>query len=112
MTSFEDFSEMVERSCFNSWRSAVGKDDEVMLSRISSILFTKEELPSIWRFSMALRRDGRWVQCSRDVEPVEYDPYNPQPIDEFDPVKSLSPQNMASSVALDMLTEISRRVRE
>lgn len=110
MTSFEEFSEMLERGCFNSWRSAVGKDDEVMLSRISSVLFTKEELPSKWRFSFALRRDGRWVQCSRDVEPVEYDPYDPPPIDDFDPVRSVSPQNLASTVASEMLSDISRRV--
>jgi len=109
MSPFEEFSELVERVCFNSWRSSIGREDSET-SRVSSILFTKEELGGVWRFSFALRVDGRWYQSQCETEPVEYDPYDPPPIDEFDPKRSVSPQNLASSMAGDMLVDVYRRI--
>ena len=103
MSQFEEFSELLERTCFNSWRSAIGKDNEPLISEISSVLFTKEEAADGWRFSFALRRFGRWVQVERTIEPIEYDPYDPPPIDDYDPKRSMSPQNQASQLGTDML---------
>lgn len=110
MSAFEDFSELLERSCFNSWRSAIGRDDDFILSCVSSVLYTKEEVGGKWRFSFALRKNGRWHQCQRDIEPVAYDPYDPPPAGEFDPKKSMSPQNVASQLASEMLCEVARMV--
>ena len=110
MSRFEDFSELLERVCFNSWRSAIGKDDEVLLSEISSVLFTKEESEAGWKFSFSLRRFGRWAQATRTLEPLEYDPYDPPPIDEYDPKVSMSPQNRASQLATDMLCAVAEKM--
>lgn len=109
MVPFEEFAEMVERVCFNSWRSAVGKDNEALISEVSTILFTKEE-GAKWEFSFALRRYGRWAQSKREIEPVEYDPMDPPPISQFDPKRSMSPQNQASQLAMEMLLEVSERL--
>lgn len=108
MTQFEEFSEMVERICFNSWRSAVGKDNEGLISEVSTILFSKEEGRE-WEFSFALRRFGRWAQAKRSIEPVEYDPINPPPVTGYDP-KQRSPQNQASELAMEMLLEVAERL--
>ena len=110
MSAFEDFSELLERVCFNSWRSAIGRDDELTLSEVSSVLFTKEEVGGKWHFSFALRRLGRWAQSKREVEPLEYDPYDPPPVDEYDPKRSQSPQNFASQLATEMLMEVRERL--
>lgn len=111
MSPFEEFSELLERVCFNSWRSALGKDDEALIEEVSSILFTKEETPQGWRFSFSLRRFGKWAQATRTVEPLEYDPYDPPPIDEYDPKRSMSSQNVASQTGTDMLVELAERMR-
>ena len=110
MTDFEEFSEMVERVCFNSWRSAVGKDNEGLISEVSTVLFSKEEKGAEWEFSFALRRFGRWAQSKRKIKPVEYDLLNPTPIGEFDPRRSMSPQNQASQLATEMLLEVAERL--
>lgn len=110
MTAFEEFSELVERACFNSWRSALGKDDEGLISEISTILFSKEE-GAQWEFSFALRRYGRWAQAKRSIEPVRYDPMDPPPVTEFDPRRSMSPQNQASQLAMEMLLDVAAQLK-
>lgn len=110
MMQFEEFAELVERCCFNSWRSAIGKDNEPLISEISSILFTKEEAVDGWRFSFALRRFKKWAQAEMKIEPVEYDPYDPPPIDEYDPKRSMSPQNQASQLATELLTAVANKL--
>ena len=110
MNDFEWFAELLERICMNSWRSAIGAGESFPIESVSSVLFTKEKLPSEWKFSFAVRSLGRWVQATRSIEPLEYDPYDPPPIDEFDPKRSMSPQNQASALAIDMLEEVRGRL--
>ena len=109
MTSFEEFAELVERICFNSWRSAIGKENEALISEVSTVLFSKEEGRQ-WEFSFALRRYGRWAQSKRRIDPVEYDPMDPPPAGTFDPLRSMSPQNRASELATEMLLEVAERL--
>lgn len=105
MVPFEEFAEMVERGCFSSWRSAIGKDNEALISEVQSVLFTKEDKGSRWEFSFALRRYGRWAQSKRSMEPMQYDLLDPPPAGEYDPRRSQSPQNRASELSLEMLME-------
>ena len=106
MIGFEEFAELLERICFNSWRSALGKDNDALISEISTIAFSKEDIGGKWRFSFALRRFGRWAQAQREISPIEYDPYDPPPIDVYESGKSQSPQNIASQLAIEMLQQI------
>ena len=106
---FEEFAEIMERLCFGSWRSAIGKDRDDVISEVSSVLFTKDDLGDEWKFTFALRRDGRWVQSSAVVGRVEWDPYDPPSIDDYDPDRR-SPQNIASTHALEMLEDIAGRI--
>ena len=111
MTQFEDFAEMVERICFSSWRSAIGRDDEELISEVSTVLFSKEDKGARWEFSFALRRFGRWSQSKREIERVEYDPMDPPPAGMYDPKRSQSPQNRASELATEMLLEVAGMLR-
>ena len=110
MVEFEDFAEMVERICESSWRSAIGRDNAALISEVSTILFSKEEVGGKWEFSFALRRFGRWAQSKRSVEPLKYDPMDPPPAGTFDPERSMSPQNQASQLATEMLLEVAERL--
>lgn len=110
MSGFEQFAELVERICMNSWRSAIGARDSGVIESISSVLFSKEDKGDEWKFSFAVRERGRWVQSMRSVEPVEYDPYDPPPVTGFDPDRSMSPQNRASTIALEMMEEVRERL--
>ena len=111
MSQFEEFAELLERCCFNSWRSAIGKDNEPLISEISSILFTKEEAYDGWRFSFALRRFGKWVQVERTIEPIEYNPYDPPAFDEPNYLKhNMSPQNTASQLGTEILLAVAEKL--
>ena len=110
MSAFEDFSEMLERTCFNGWRSVIGRGDEALLSEISTVIYTKEDRGSEWAFSFGLRRFGRWAQCQRQIEPVDFDPLDLPPADRFDPKKSMSPMNKASALGIEMISEVAERL--
>ena len=110
MVPFEEFAEMVERGCVNSWRSAIGKDNEGLIAEVQTVLFSKEDKGGNWEFSFALRRYGRWAQSKRAVEPIQYDLLNPPPAGEYDPKRSQSPQNKASELSTEMLLEVAERL--
>lgn len=103
---FDEFSEMVERACFNSWRSVVGVANGAVIDNVDSILLTRSE-GERWAFSFALRVDGRWSQSKVEVEPLEYDPFaEPDP---NDVEASMSPMNRASSISIELLSDVARK---
>ena len=111
--TLDEFSEMLERNCFNAWRSVIGRDNVEIIESVNSVLFTRSETDGRWTFSFALRIGERWHQVKKDVDAIEYDPYDPPPFDdteEFDPRKHMSPQNIASEVSIELLTEVGRKV--
>ena len=111
--TLDEFSEMLERNCFNAWRSVIGRDNVEIIESVNSVLFTRSETDGRWTFSFALRIRERWHQAKKDVDAIEYDPYDPPPFDdteEFDPRKHMSPQNIASEVSIELLTEVGRKV--
>lgn len=111
--TLDEFSEMLERNCFNAWRSVIGRDNVEIIESVNSVLFTRSETDGGWTFSFALRIGERWHQAKKDVDAIEYDPYDPPPFDdteEFDPRKHMSPQNIASEVSIELLTEVGRKV--
>ena len=112
MFDFEEFSEMVERNCFNSWRSVLGvlDDAETVIKESDSILFTRKDKGDKWEFSFSLRRLGVWVQVIKAIEPFEYDLLNPS--DPLNVEANMSPQNRASILATDLLTELAQKNRE
>ena len=84
-----------------------------IIESVNSVLFTRSETDGRWTFSFALRIGERWHQAKKDVDAIEYDPYDPPPFDdteEFDPRKHMSPQNIASEVSIELLTEVGRKV--
>lgn len=108
IVDFDEFSEMVERSCFNSWRSVIGMANEDIISSVDSVLFTRQEREGAWEFSFALRSDGRWSQSKMEMEPIEFDPFNPP--DLSDVQASMSPQNKASSISIELLGSVAKKM--
>lgn len=103
--AFDEFAEMLERNCISLWRTVVGRDDDDVILQVNSILFTKKiSDDGMWVFGFALRRISRWYQHQSEIEPIEYDPIDPPR--EFDPNKSVSPQNRASTLAVDMVQSV------
>ena len=111
MTEFAEFAEFLERICSSSWRSAVGRDNEELISEVSTVLFSMEDKGEKWEFSFALRRFGRWSQAKREIAKVEYDPMDPPPAGVYDPKRSQSPQNKASELATEMLLEVAEKLK-
>lgn len=108
IVDFDEFSEMIERSCFNSWRSVIGLANEDIIGGVDSILFTRDEKDDKWEFSFALRVHGKWSQSKQDVKPVEFDPFNPP--DPNDVEANMSPQNRASSISIELLSSVAKKI--
>lgn len=112
LEQYDQFAEMLERNCRNLWRTVVGREDQDLILQVNSILFTKkidEERNGSWAFSFALRRGERWGQEQVEVEPFVYDPLNAPR--EFDEERSLSPENRASALALEMVEGAVGKIR-
>lgn len=111
--TMDEFSEMLERNCSSAWRSVIGRDNVDIIESVNSVLFTRSESEDKWTFSFALRIGERWHQAKREINRIDYDPYDPPPFDDsesFDAKKHMSPQNMASEVSIDLLTEVGKKV--
>lgn len=109
---FDEFSEMVERNCFTSWRSVVGRDLEDLIESVNSMVVTRSCDDDGWTFSFGLRIDRKWYQAKRTIPPVEYDILEPQPHgEEFDPARSMSPDNTASELSIEIMSEVAEEVR-
>ncbi len=111
--TLDEFSEMLERNCFNAWRSVIGRDNVDIIESVNSVLFTRSECDGKWVFSFALRIGERWHQAKTEMERIEYDPYDPPPFDDtegFDPKRHMSPQNIASEASIELLTEVGKKV--
>lgn len=111
--TFDEFSEVLERNCFNAWRSVIGRDNVDAIESVNSVLFTRVEGEELWTFSFALRIGERWHQAKKEIDRIEYDPCDPPPFDDtegFDLRRHMSPQNIASEVSVDLLTEVARKV--
>ena len=105
---FDEFSEMIERACFNSWRSVIGLANEELITSVDSILFTRQEHGDKWEFSFALRVDTKWSQSKIEMEPIEFDPFGP--IDPQNVEENMSPQNKASSISIDLLSNVAKKI--
>lgn len=112
---FDGFSEILERNCFNAWRSVFGRDDRELIEAVNSVLFTRSESGGMWTFSFAVRRGDRWFQAKEEIPEVTYDPMDPPPFDDASPegVRSqMSPENLASELSVRLLGEVARKVRD
>lgn len=105
---FVEFSEIIERACYNSWRTVLGRDKEDTIAKINSVLFTMNDKGDIWEYSFALRIDKKWYQSKIEMPPVEYDIYEPAPF--FDVDANKSPQNIASEKAIEILNTIAGEI--
>lgn len=102
--SFTEFAEMVERRLSASWRSVVVMHDDEMLGEITSTVFTMDGSGDKWKFSFALRRDGMWYQSKCEVDPFDYEVVDLP--DRNDVRANMSPENRASEVSIEMLSDI------
>ena len=101
MTTFADFSEIMERDCYASWRSVVGRQNEYKIATVDSTVFTMQDKGDKWSFSFAIRSDGRWHQGKVEIEPVSYDIFSPN-----DDGQNRSPANIASDLSFSILEKI------
>ena len=115
MITFDEFSEMLERNCFNSWRTSIGRSNNEVIESVNAVIFTRNDnnKDGTWEFSFALRIGNKWYQAVKIIDRVEYDIYNPP---SFDDMKNgnvkcnMSPQNIASSLAIDLLSDIDKKI--
>lgn len=109
-TTFDEFSEMMERLFANSWRSAIGRNNQDVIDSVTSTIFIRKVTDEKWSFSFALRIHDVWYQAQHEIDEVQYDPIEPPDVDEYDRSRSLSPQQQASALATDILNEIREKV--
>lgn len=106
MSSFSEFSELMERNCYASWRSVIGRQNEYRIESVDSTVFTMQDKDGEWRYSFAIRSDGRWYQGKASTLPVSYDIFAPN-----DNGQNRSPENVASDLSFAILEEISDGLR-
>lgn len=100
MSPYVAFSDLVERGLCCQWRNLCG--DTIEISEcVDSVVFTQKDTGSKWSYSFALRYQGRWVQVSRSIEPVEYDIFGSQ----------RSPNNIASDLVQGLIADMEESLR-
>lgn len=106
MTPFNEFTGKMERVLICAWRSVVCacNIDENMFN---SVMFSMENEGNYWGYSFAVRTGSKWLQAVRRIKAFEYDIFAPN-----DNGQNRSYDNVASELALDILSEIREKVLE
>ena len=107
---YDDFSELVERACFNGWRSVVGRDDH-RIDFINSIVFTRHREELKWEFSFGLRYGKTWCQATCDMKPLNYDVLDIGPAGTYEPDRDMSPENKAQDMAMLLLADVRDKLK-
>ncbi len=84
MSTFNDFSEIVERGCVGNWRSALGRDNDEVIESVTGVNICHEVRAGKWHFELFLRMDDRWCHVAKDIDPIPYDLLNPLPVGKVD----------------------------
>lgn len=105
MINFTDFSELMERNCYASWRSVIGRQNEYKIDTVDSTVFTMQERDGKWVYSFAIRSEGRWHQGKVETEPISYDIFAPN-----DEGQNRSPENIASDLSFSILDSIAKEL--
>lgn len=108
---YEGFCELVERACFNSWRTVIGRDN-YKLGLINSVIFTRSRNDTKWDFSFGVRYGKTWCQFSCDMEPLEYDILSIGKPGTYDPGRDMSPENRAQDMASVLLAGVVEGLKE
>lgn len=101
MTTFADFSEIMERDCYASWRSVIGRQNEYLIDSVDSTVFTMQETDDRWIYSFSIRSNGKWHQGKAETVPITYDVLASNEHGE-----NRSPENVASDLAFSILERI------
>lgn len=102
---FDRFSEMVERQCALSWRTAIGRDAKDAVRSVNSVLFTREEKGGTWSMTFQLRSGKRWNMASVDMKPVRMDEMDVAPGEP-------GPAQRAALVAMDLAQRAAEEVKK
>lgn len=97
--TFDSFSELVERNCFNSWRASIGRENRQLIDNINSIMLTRSDKGAQWEFSFCVRVGKRWFQSTKAIDAFEYDPMDLED-------DGLSPNNKAMGIACDIMDSL------
>ena len=102
-TDFERFTELVERQCVMSWRTAIGRDRESVLGSVNSVLFTRSDKDGRWSLTLQLRTGKRWNIATVEISPVSMSEVDVEPGEP-------GPSQRASMVAVKLTDDVAREV--